>query len=516
MAQTVRPRYRLAEGGLQHRFQLSRAKIQVFGGGFGNGKTTSAVMKALQLAQAYPGSNGLIARATYPKLKDTIQKEFMKWCPSKWIERAPTDKENTLRLTNGTQVNFRYIAQRGKNSEHQSSNLLSASFDWIIVDQMEDPEITEKDFDDLMGRLRGQTRLHPAYVDGYGGPPMPATGPRWMILTMNPTSGWPFRRLVRPLQRYARGIMDENLIVHPDTGAPWIELFEGSTYENADNLPEDFIKGLEATYTGQMRDRFLLGKWASYEGLVYPPFNADVHMVDAYAMDEYINRMMQRYTPSWIEGYDFGIAVPSCYLLSFVDPMGNILVRDGFHVGEIDVYPQANLIKEIRRKHKVRPDKAVRADPSIFRRGPQAEGKKAVGKSVSKMFKEKAVVMERGNNAILNGIVKVGSYLKPQKFHQNPFTGETIAPYMYFCSELDFIEEEITEYRWKQNPYGDFIDQPIDRNDHAMDTLKYMLGKQPDITKITINRRTRRPAYMTWGEFERQREDTRMKVRHAA
>jgi hypothetical protein len=35
------------------------------------------LVKALQLAKDYPGSNGLIARSTFPKLNDTIRKEFL-------------------------------------------------------------------------------------------------------------------------------------------------------------------------------------------------------------------------------------------------------------------------------------------------------------------------------------------------------------------------------------------------------------------------------------------------------
>ena len=69
--------FRIYEDSLQERFQASRAKIQLFGGGFANGKTAYACFMALQLAIDYPGSNGLIARATYPKLNDTIRKEFI-------------------------------------------------------------------------------------------------------------------------------------------------------------------------------------------------------------------------------------------------------------------------------------------------------------------------------------------------------------------------------------------------------------------------------------------------------
>jgi hypothetical protein len=39
--------YKLKEGSVQYQFQHSRAKIQIMGGGFGNGKTTAGVVKAL-------------------------------------------------------------------------------------------------------------------------------------------------------------------------------------------------------------------------------------------------------------------------------------------------------------------------------------------------------------------------------------------------------------------------------------------------------------------------------------
>ena len=75
------PIFRLVEDSLQQRFLDSKAKIQLYGGGFANGKTSAACIKAIQLAKDYPGCNGLMARSTYPKLNDTLRAEFIKWCP---------------------------------------------------------------------------------------------------------------------------------------------------------------------------------------------------------------------------------------------------------------------------------------------------------------------------------------------------------------------------------------------------------------------------------------------------
>ena len=186
--------FKITRGGLQDRLQLSRKKIQIFGGGFANGKTSGATIKAIEMARQYPGSNGLIARSTYPKLNDTIRKEFLKWCPKAWIKSFPmsSNSTNTCTLSNGTTINFRYIQQQGKKEESSTSNLLSANYDWIVVDQIEDPEIVEKDFTDLLGRLRGSTE----YIGDDDS--MPMSGPRWLIVTLNPTRNWFYKKVIQP------------------------------------------------------------------------------------------------------------------------------------------------------------------------------------------------------------------------------------------------------------------------------------------------------------------------------
>ena len=259
------PTFKLQRDSLQDRFLNSKAKVQLYGGGFANGKTSAACIKCIRIAKDYPGANILMARSTYPKLNDTLRKEFLKWLPTDWIESFPksANASNTCTLKNGTTINFRYIAQQGKlGNEATTSNLLSATYDAIIVDQMEDPEIVHKDFLDLLGRLRGMTPYDGSDTN------MPVTGPRWFILTTNPTRNWVFRELVKPIHELKLGHISDKLLCETDENGkmifenrlpkPIIEIFEGSTYENKDNLEADFIKTLESSYKGQMRSRFLL------------------------------------------------------------------------------------------------------------------------------------------------------------------------------------------------------------------------------------------------------------------
>lgn len=497
--------FRIHEDSLTDRFLKSRAKVRIFGGGYANGKTASSCILALQLAQSYPGSNGLIARSTYPKLNDTIRKEFKKWCPKHWIKSFPQSQNasNTCTLTNGTEINFRYIAQQGKGSgESTTSNLLSATYDWIIVDQMEDPEITEKDFYDLLGRLRGMT----PYIGDDD--TMPNSGPRWLVVTVNPTRNWLYRVLVKPLHDYMRtGIRTDELMWDDDSNCPMIELFEGSTYENKDNLEPDFIKTLESTYKGQMRDRFLLGKWAAYEGLIYWMYDDTQHRVSHDSMLQYYYSLIDNgYKPTILEAYDHGLAVPACYLFGFVDHVGNVLILDGFYEKEQPIELSIARVKLIREQYmdgsitQLDYDGAILADPAIFKRS--TGDKKTVGISTSDIFWDngKGLRMVRGNNDIMNGIVKIQGYLLPQKLHKNPFTGDYPASYLYISDKLDFVSNEFNDYYWRKRPNGALEDVPQDTNDHAMDTIKYMLSRRPRVASIASEHTRVIPSWMMWSE----------------
>lgn len=499
----MKKNYNLEQGSMQWKFQQSRMKIQIIAGGFGNGKTAALCVKALRVAQTYPGANILLARSTYPKLNDTLRREFFRWCPTEWIKRRPTKDDNTCILKNGTYINFRYIAQQGKASEDgtTSSNLLSATYDFIGIDQAEDPEITHKDFVDLLGRLRGDTRC----ADTSGN--WPASGPRQIVLTANPTRNWFYRKIIRPLHIYKHAkVKTDDLIVDVETGEPIIDLFEGATYENKANLPSDFIATLESAYKGQMRDRYLLGLWAAYEGLVYPQFSYETHVVDYDAMKAYFAGISQLgFRPVILEGYDYGLAKPACYLYGFVDQYGNVHIIDGFYKPETGIPYQSTLINMTRRKYidYAYPDKAIIADPAIFIRHAQGgtSAQSVQGKSVAAMFvDDNNISMRRGTNNIINGITKVSAYLEVDSFHRNPYTRNFGAPRLYIAHTLEPIIDEFSDYYWKRDTSGEAEDTPNGKNDHGMDTIKYMLSFRPTPAVAIPTLHSVIP--MTWRERE--------------
>lgn len=500
----------LKTGSLQDQFLKSTAKFQIYGGGYGNGKTTALVIKILEIAKAYPGSSGLAARSTYPKLNDTLRKEFIKWCPKEWIKSFPVGQNgsNVCTLKNGSTITFRYISQQGKGTDGGTSNLLSANYDYIAVDQLEDPEIVHKDFLDLLGRLRGSTRIEDER-EGW-----PLTGPRWILLTCNPTANWVYTKLVRPIHIYKRtGVVSDDLLCERDVDRqPLIDdngkvrlrvaLFEGSTYElrhihEADG--GDFIQTLEEAYTGQMRARFLEGKWASYEGLVYPQYDVTLHGLRRKDIEQWLERERgSGYEPRWVEGYDFGQTSPSCYLLGAVTSQRQVIVVDGFHRAEFAIEDQVAEIKRIRAQWLLAHSELeeVDADPSIFTQ--KTVSKRTVGKSIARMFEEEGIMMRRGNNDIMNGIVKVQGYLRASKSLMHPVINVSPAPRLFHNIDLVWLSDEFGSYYWMSNGSGGRLDKPVDANDHAMDTLKYLLSTMPNVGTLHTPAEKRVPDYMKW------------------
>jgi hypothetical protein len=298
------------------------------------------------------------------------------------------------------------------------------------------------------------------------------------------------------------GLVTDDLIKDDDTLEPIIEIFEGSTYENRHNLDSDFIKGLESTYKGQMRERYLMGKWAAYEGLVYPDFSRETHMIpkdDMLEMLEYASDNRSLYQN--VEFFDFGLVNPSCYCIGFSDYRGRVFIVDGFHKPLMPIDDIGTEILRLRSEYDygINFDNPIWADPAIFRRtvvDGSGKGASTVKKLLSTRFD---LVFKAGQNDVASGIAKVADYLIPRRgMHYNP--GKPEGPMVYFSDHLSFIEDEMVAYFWKANPQGDRLDEPRDGNDHFCDGLKYGLSYLPAASTLHFKPPILTPEYMKWQE----------------
>lgn len=479
-------KFTITEGSPQEKAYKSTAPIQLLAGGYGWGKTSLLCVKCIGIMLDYPGCHGAILRNTETNLFTTTYQEFLKWCPKNRIVKYPGDKDKHLVLDNGSSVLFSYIKMTTRG-DSKTMNLLSATFDFVFIDQLEDPEFSWDLFSDLQGRLRGTAK--------YVGDEDKSEYCNYMMCTTNPTQNWVKTKLVRPLKLWEQqGIVgddllkDEELFEREGKVVPIIDLIEGTTYDNAENLPPGFIKRLENIYKGDRRRKYMLGEWDIGENLVYSMFSWEDHVIEHEAMLEHLDDVKRNYIPQWIEGLDYGVAKPSCYMLVFMDQYGRYNFVDGWYQAELTIREQADLIKDMREKYGVSKGEVI-ADPSLFRRS------RADINTVAQEFERQGIWMQRGNNNVRGGIARVQMMLSLHE-RTNPYVVSNLSPDVFFSDKLQFLIEEILNYKWKVTADG-VTDMPVDKDDHAMDCMKYILTYDRDKAKmlekvISFNREIRK------------------------
>ena len=107
-----------------------------------------------------------------------------------------------------------------------------------------------------------------------------------------------------------------------------------------------------------------------------------------------------------------------------------------------------------------------------------------------------------GQNDILAGITKVNSYLDIYKMHKHPMTGDYNAPHFYVSDKCQWFIDEITDYYWKKDKDDNSVDMPQDKNDHAMDMLKYALTYSPELATINTKKLRATDYLYKWTEKE--------------
>ena len=464
--------FELEEDSQQHLFLQCREDIAGYTGGYGNGKTAALGVQAVQIASQYEGARVLVGRATRPKLEDSTKPELIKWLPEDWVDQWPSERRNNIKLkwTKST-IEFRHIRQEGKGKGEEQSNLLSATYDAIFVDQIDDPEFGFKDFADLVGRLRGTAK----YIGD--DPTMPKVGPQWLRFGANPTRNWLFREVVNPYFIYVKtGIITQKLIRDEETNVPIIKVFNAGTAANKKNTGEKYGKRMRSVMRGTMAKRFIDGDWSAYEGLIYPDYDETVHNVNHAEMETWIRGQLAQDKLGIVEGYDYGQASASCYGLFFYDAIGNMFLVDGFYRAHLTVEKQAEDIKRIRNKWGVIPVDRIFADPSIFKIGNATKSK--VGEKINALFSEEGIDMQMASNDIDAGIQKISSYLVVDPLHLHPIKRTYGAPRFFVSSELEWWHNEVVDYYWNKNTLGQNVDKPRDVNDHAMDMTKYAFTKR--------------------------------------
>jgi phage terminase large subunit len=224
----------------------SREPEVLLAGPAGSGKSLVWLTKLFQVADNYPGCRLLICRKARTSLTETGLVTF---------ERDVLGPTSVILTRNPTLRRVRQSYRHPNGSEiivggmDKPEKVLSAEYD--IVYCQEATDLTVADWETLSGRLRSGVVLYQQIV----GDCNPTTPTHWLY------------------KRQAAGVVKMFSSTHRDNPRYWDRAADSWTPDGA-----KYISRLSA-FTGARRARFLEGKWAAAEGLVYDGYDPQVHLL---------------------------------------------------------------------------------------------------------------------------------------------------------------------------------------------------------------------------------------------
>ena len=220
----------------QDKYIFSQSRFPALISGIGTGKTLCLISRMMNLMETYPNNLGIIIRKEFTDLRDSTIKDFERYTG------LTVGSNKDCRLPNGSLIMFRH--------GDEINVLKNINAGAIAIEQAE-----EFDNDETFTFLRDRLRRKEA-------------GLRSLFIIANANGhNWIFNQWK----------------VNPDRDKEF-ELIEASTFDNADNLPVDYIedlKKMEITHPEHYR-RYVLNSWD------------DVDTVDQIIRPEWVDKALTR------------------------------------------------------------------------------------------------------------------------------------------------------------------------------------------------------------------------------
>lgn len=193
-------------------FVKSGARFPAMVSAWGTGKTLCGILKVMRACEQYPNNLWVIFRKEFTDLRDSTIKDFEKYTG------LQVDSSREVKLPNKSIIMFRHM--------EELNNLQNINLGGFLMEQAEEEESDEK-FQLLRGRLRRESVPHQGCIIAN------TNGHNWIY------NSWKIRQ-------------DKDY-----------SLTEATTFDNAHNLPSDFIEDLKRLETEKPKfyRRFVLNSW---------------------------------------------------------------------------------------------------------------------------------------------------------------------------------------------------------------------------------------------------------------
>lgn len=223
-----------------------------------------------------------------------------------------------------------------------------------------------------------------------------------------------------------------------------------TTYKDNKFLPQEYIDNLlEMKKTNPAYyNIYALGEFASLDKLIYTNWK-----VEAF---DYIQILKEVKDSKAIFNLDFGYTNdPTAFGAEILDEVNKrIWIFDGFEEkGLLNDEIAQNIIKMGYGKEVITCDSAEPKSIEELRRNGLSRARGAV----------------KGKDSIINGI----NLLQQYEIIVHP--------------KLTWVVEELKNYTWKKGKDGEYINVPIDKYNHSLDSLRYGVTTEIGVKKITLS-----------------------------
>jgi PBSX family phage terminase large subunit len=413
----------------QEKFHQSKAQYKLNIGGFGSGKTTMCCAELAVHALSIPNGRSLITGPKLQLIRDAVIPEFEKMLPPHLIERKQKSPNIYYKLKNGHEI----LVYASNDDENLRSLNLTAFY--IEEASNVDYEV----FRELQNRLRNTAALvyndrGEEIDDHYLG-----------LVSSNPDEGWVRDNFLLIAGKLFTSESIDRTMYDKVRGSDVSQHYHAFISSTRDNpyLPKVFIERLVVGKTPAWIRKYIDCYLDIREGAVYPEFPM------AFVQPRPIPKNWLR-----LAGFDKGYRDETAMLVAAIDPStGIIYVHTEYYEAERPISYHGLKIAEMMRGLPLYNN--IQGDPSIRNRNERD------GETYQSYFlKVSGIYIQPGNNDIATGIEKVRDYM---------FLGK-----LKFFDTLENLKKEAVRYVYKDDQ-----DVPIDKNNHLMDALRYMIAPLP-------------------------------------
>jgi PBSX family phage terminase large subunit len=224
------------------------------------------------------------------------------------------------------------------------------------------------------------------------------------------------------------------------------------TLDDNEMLSKEYIEMIKkSTPIGMWYDRKIKGLWVAAEGIVYENYDRNIHIIKPFEIPSH----WQRY-----RAIDWGYTNPFCCLWGALDPDGRLYIYKEHYKAQMLIKDHATIIKKYKEYIKDKDNNNIRQIRYIKTVADHDAQDNAE-------LKAHGIRTKNADKDVHMGIQKVAERLVIQQDGK---------PRLYIFDNCSNLKREFPMYQWIERKEGKPIkEEPLKLNDHAMDSLRYLI-----------------------------------------